>query len=66
MGPHPFPAGLNDCAEAVEYVHANKSKYNIGKLIVLGGSGGANLALATALKLKLDGKNNLLDGCFAA
>jgi acetyl esterase len=47
-----FPIGLNDCAEAVKWIAAHKKELNIGKIVLQGESGGANLALATALKAK--------------
>ena len=64
-GPFPFPAGLNDCASALQWVGDNKAKLGITKLIVSGESGGGNLTLATALKAKRDGKLGLIDGIYA-
>lgn len=62
----PFPAGLNDCAAGAEWVAAHKAELGIaGKLLITGESGGGNLAIATALKLKRDGKANVLDGVYA-
>jgi acetyl esterase/lipase len=64
-GAHPFPAGLNDCVSALEWAHANRSALGIDKLVVAGDSGGGNLALATALKAKREGKTHLIDGVYA-
>ncbi len=65
LGNHPFPAGLNDCASALEWVHANRDSLGISKLIVSGESGGGNLTLATALKAKQDGTLDRIDGVYA-
>jgi acetyl esterase/lipase len=64
-GPHPFPAGLNDCAAALRWVVENKAELGITKLIVSGESGGGNLTLATALRAKRDGLIDHIDGVYA-
>lgn len=64
LGPHPFPAGLNDCSSALEWVGANKEELGVSKLIVQGDSGGANLTFATTLKAKRDGRLGLIDGVY--
>ena len=43
LGSHPFPAGLNDCTSALQWVTDNKARLGISKLIVSGESGGGNL-----------------------
>lgn len=60
----PFPAGLNDCCAGVRWVYSNAAELGIdaSRLIVAGESGGGNLSLATALKLKGQG---LLAGVFS-
>ncbi|CAI6285566.1 unnamed protein product [Periconia digitata] len=63
-GAHPFPAGLNDCTQAVQWIHNNKAELNISKIVLQGNSGGANLALATALKAKKEGWVSAIDGVF--
>lgn len=55
LGPYPFPAGLNDCASAVQWVHQNRDQLGTDKLIVSGESCGGNLCLATTLKAKREG-----------
>ena len=65
QGPHPFPAGLNDCSSALQWVSDNKEKLGISKLVVSGESGGGNLTLATTLKAKQDGKIDQIDGVYA-
>lgn len=52
---NPFPAGLNDCAAAARYIHAHRAELGIGKIVLQGESGGANLSIATALKAKREG-----------
>lgn len=65
LGNHPFPAGLNDCARAVQWVNANRGSLDISSLIVAGESGGGNLAVATAVKANLEGWVQAIDGVFA-
>ena len=65
LGPHPFPAGLNDCSAALQWVTENRANLGISKLVVSGESGGGNLTLATALKAKADGKTSQIDGVYA-
>ncbi len=65
LGSHPFPAGLNDCTSALQWVTDNKARLGISKLIVSGESGGGNLTLATTLKAKRDGRINQIDGVYA-
>ncbi|KAK9775135.1 putative Alpha/beta hydrolase fold-3 domain-containing protein [Seiridium cardinale] len=64
-GLKPFPAGLNDCATAVQWVNAHRELLNISKIILQGESGGGNLALATALKAKREGWLQAIDGVCA-
>ena len=65
LGPHPFPAGLNDCASALQWTHERRDRLGISKLVVSGESGGGNLTLATALKAKRDGRIDQIDGVYA-
>ncbi len=65
LGNHPFPAGLNDCAAAVQWVHRQRSKLNISSIVVAGESGGGNLAVATGIKANIEGWVEAIDGVFA-
>ena len=65
LGSHPFPAGLNDCGSALQWMYDNKDKLGVSKIIVSGESGGGNLTLATALKAKKDEKLFQIDGVYA-
>jgi acetyl esterase/lipase len=65
LGDHPFPAGLNDCSSALDWVAANREALGIGAIVVSGESGGGNLALATTLKAKRDGRIDQIDGVYA-
>ena len=65
LGPHPFPAGLNDCMSALQWITDNKARLGISKVIVSGESGGGNLSLATTLKAKKDGRIDQIDGVYA-
>jgi acetyl esterase len=64
-GPHPFPAGLDDCAAALRWVADHKAELGITKLVVSGESGGGNLTLATTLRAKRDGLIDEIDGVYA-
>ena len=63
----PYPAGLNDCISGLEYVASNRDILNIdaGRIIISGESGGGNLTLATGLRLKREGKLDLIQGLYA-
>lgn len=65
-GLNPFPAGLDDCCTAVQWIHSNKDYLNIRNMVVHGDGGGANLALATALKAKCEGWSYTMDGVYAS
>lgn len=65
LGNHPFPAGLNDCAAATQWVHANRENLGISSIVISGESGGGNLSIATTLKAKQEGWVDQIDGVFA-
>jgi acetyl esterase len=65
LGPHPFPAGLNDCYTGLQWVNSQRDALGISKVIVSGESGGANLTMAVTLKAKREGVLNFVDGVFA-
>lgn len=65
LGNHPFPAGLDDCAAAIQWVHRNRNELNISSLIVAGESGGGNLAVATGVKANIEGWTDSIDGVYA-
>jgi acetyl esterase len=64
-GPFPFPAGLNDCSSALQWLGAHRDDLGVSAIIVSGESGGGNLTLATALKANRDGQVGLIDGVYA-
>lgn len=64
-GNSPFPAPLNDCAAAVTWVHDHRAELGINSLIVTGDSGGANLALAVAIKANREGRIAEINGVYA-
>jgi acetyl esterase len=64
-GPYPFPAGLNDCTSALQWVADNKAALGIDTVVVSGESGGGNLTLATTLRAKRDGNIAQIDGVYA-
>ncbi|NGO43367.1 alpha/beta hydrolase fold domain-containing protein [Streptomyces ureilyticus] len=65
LGAHPFPAGLDDCAAALDWVHEHRTALGISTLTVAGESGGGNLALATAIRAKREGRLAAVDGVYA-
>jgi acetyl esterase/lipase len=65
LGNHPFPAGLNDCAAAIQWVNKNRSGLNISSLVLAGESGGGNLAVAAAVKAYIEGWVDAIDGVCA-
>ena len=65
LGPHPFPAGLNDCFSGLAWTHQNRAALGISKIIISGESGGGNLALATTLKAKKEGLLSAIAGVYA-
>ena len=64
-GHQPFPAGLNDCVTAVQWVYDNRDTLGISSVVLLGESGGANLAIATGIKANMDGWINVIQGVYA-
>jgi acetyl esterase/lipase len=65
LGPHPYPAGLNDCATGVRWTYANRSDLGVSHLIVGGESGGGNLTLAVPHKAKREGWLHEIAGVYA-
>ncbi|MFQ3199604.1 MAG: acetyl esterase [Zhongshania sp.] len=63
----PFPAGLNDCVSGLHWIvdHAAEIGINTSKIMIAGESGGGNLAIATALKLKESGDISLINKVYA-
>ncbi|KAJ4359395.1 hypothetical protein N0V95_002226 [Ascochyta clinopodiicola] len=62
---NPFPAGLDDCASAVRWVHEHRKELGISKIVLQGESGGGNLALAVALKALKEDWIDAIDGVCA-
>lgn len=64
-GPNPFPAGLDDCVAAVRWLHAHRGELGVSHLVLQGESGGANLALAVALRANREGWVDEIAGVYA-
>lgn len=64
-GQHAFPAGLNDCSTALDWVHEHRSDLGITKIVLEGESGGGNLVLAMALKAKREGRLDRIAGVYS-
>ena len=65
LGPHPFPAGLNDCFSGLKWAHENRDALGVSKIVISGESGGGNLSLATTLKASGEGVIDMIDGVYA-
>ncbi len=65
LGNHPFPAGLNDCASALQWVSGNREHLRVASIVVSGESGGGNLTVATALKANREGWVDQIAGVYA-
>jgi len=65
LGVHPFPAGLDDCASALAWVHERRDELGISSIVLSGDSGGGNLALATTLRAAREGTRDRIDGVYA-
>ena len=65
LGPHPYPAGLNDCSSALQWMSEHKEELGINKIILQGESGGSNLALAMTIRAKREGWLGKIDGVYA-
>ncbi|WIM87131.1 alpha/beta hydrolase fold domain-containing protein [Candidatus Mycobacterium wuenschmannii] len=65
LGPHAFPAGLNDCAAGVRWVAAHRAELGVSHLIVSGESGGGNLTLTVGHKAKREGWLHEIAGLYA-
>lgn len=65
LGPHPYPAGLDDCASAARWVSSHRAELGISHLVVSGESGGGNLTLTLAHKAKRDGWLDEISGFYA-
>jgi acetyl esterase/lipase len=64
-GPHPFPAGLDDCAASLRWMIDHRAELGLSKLVVSGESGGGNLTLATMIRAKRDGLVDHIAGAYA-
>jgi acetyl esterase/lipase len=65
LGPHPYPAGLNDCMAALYWLAAQREALGYSGIVVSGESGGGNLSLATALRAHREGHIGNLRGVYA-
>jgi len=63
----PYPAGLDDCVAGVKWLSEESESLLINpkRIVVAGDSGGGNLAIATALRLKQESKLGIIAGIYA-
>jgi acetyl esterase/lipase len=62
----PYPAGLHDCLSGVRYVHAAAESLGVDatRIVVSGESGGGNLTIATAMRLRLENELHFVKGLY--
>jgi acetyl esterase/lipase len=65
LGPHPYPAGVNDCAAGVRWTAAHLNDLGGSHIVVSGESGGGNLSLGVSHKAKREGWLNEIAGVYA-
>ncbi|PRC41356.1 alpha/beta hydrolase, partial [Mycobacterium sp. ITM-2017-0098] len=65
LGPHPYPAGLNDCGSAAQWASVHRDGLGISHVIVSGESGGGNLTLTLAHKARREGWVSDIAGFYA-
>ena len=65
LGPHPYPAGVNDCAAGIRWAAANRGDLGASRIVVSGESGGGNLTLTVTHKAKREGWLDEIAGAYA-
>jgi acetyl esterase/lipase len=65
LGDHRFPAGLEDCVDAVQWAVNERAHLGASGVVVSGDSGGGNLTLATAIVAGRDGWADQIAGFYA-
>lgn len=65
LGPHPFPAGLNDVYRTLEWLRNKSDELGLGSITLVGESGGAHLAVSCSLKAVLSEQRDRIDGVYA-
>ncbi len=65
LGPHPFPAGLDDCVAGLGWVHEHLTELGGTHIVLTGDSGGANLVLGLAIRAGREGWLGRIAGVYA-
>ncbi len=65
LGPHPFPAGLDDCVTGFRWTREHLGELGATHIVISGESGGGNLALATAIRAGREGWVSDIAGVYA-
>ncbi|MEV5386300.1 alpha/beta hydrolase fold domain-containing protein [Streptomyces sp. NPDC052721] len=65
LGPHPYPAGLEDSATGLRWATDHAAELGVSHIVVSGDSGGANLALALTIKAKREDFLSAISGVYA-
>jgi acetyl esterase/lipase len=62
----PFPAGLNDCVSGLRHVHDSAQSLGVDaeRIVVSGESGGGNLTIATAMRLREIDELHIVKGLY--
>jgi acetyl esterase len=64
LGPHPFPAGLDDCVAGLGWVHEHLDELGGTHVVLTGDSGGANLCLGLPIRAKREGWLDRIAGVY--
>jgi acetyl esterase/lipase len=65
LGAHPYPAGLDDCADAVRWALSQRDALGASGVVVSGESGGGNLTLAVSHRARREGWLDQVAGFYA-
>jgi len=65
LGPHPFPAGINDVHCALTWVRSKRDEIGFKSITLVGESGGAHLSISCSLRCVSDGQLDCIDGVYA-
>jgi acetyl esterase/lipase len=65
LGPHAYPAGVNDCAAGIRWAAAHLNDLGASHVVVSGESGGGNLSLTVTHKARREGWLHEISGVYA-
>ena len=65
LGPHPYPTGLQDCADGLRWVADHRAELGVSHIVLSGESGGGNLCLSLTHLAKREGWLDVIAGVYA-